>query len=467
MLWSAVDKIAVQAGQFVIGIILARLLTPEDFGLIGMLSIFIAISQAFTDSGLEKGLIQKKDREEVDFSTVFIFNFVVSLLFYVMLFLAAPLIADFFEKPELVALTRVLTLIIVVDSLAIVQRARLSIDIDFKTFAKVRVASVVIGGILGIYYAYQGYGVWALVIQTLSATIVSAITLWYFSRWKPSFSFSKKSFKQLFGFGSKILLSGLYSKTIANIYHIAIGKAYSATELGFYTNSKKYAEVASATVTSILNQVTFPILAHLQDDKQKLVSVYSRLVRMATFIIFPVMTIFALLADPFIRIVLTDPWLPVIPLLQLMCFATVFYPVSVINLNILNAVGRSDLFLKVNLSKSPVLILALIITIPLGVKAIVIGHIVTSCISFFINTYYPGKMFDYGPVKHLKDMAPFFIATSVMALVVFFAILFIENIYLQLIIGGSIGLVVYLGMCSLLKLSEMNELKDMAMKIVR
>lgn len=467
MFWSAIDKFAVQAGQFIIGIVLARLLMPEDFGLIGMLSIFLAITQSFIDSGMGSGLVQKNNRTDVDFSTVFVFNFAVSILFYLVLFFTAPLIADFYNMPQLLPITRILTIIIVINSLAVVQRSRLTINIDFKVFAKVNVVSVILGGILGVFFAYNGYGVWALVIQYISAATVSVMMLWWLSHWKPSIVFSKGSFKELFGFGSNLLVAGLYASAFQNIYNITIGKIYSASDLGFYTRAKSFAEMSSGTVTSILHQVTYPILASLQDDKERLVSVYSRLIRMTSFFIFPVMTLLALLADPLIRLLLGEKWVPVIVLLQWMCFARMFYPISGINMNILNAIGRSDLFLKVDLSKMPLMIITLIITIPLGVKVIIIGHVITTFISFFINAYMPGKLFGYGALAQLKDMTPVLITTTVMAIIVFSTVFFIENLFLKLIIGGITGIGVYGLVSYLLKIEEVEEVKLLLIEIRR
>ena len=459
MLWNALEKFSVQAGQLIIGIILARILMPEDFGLIGMLSIFIAISQTFIDSGMGSGLIQKKNRTDIDFSTVFVFNFAVSATFYLILYITAPLIADFYNMPQLVDLTRVLAIIIIINSLAIVQRSRLTINIDFKTIAKVNVVSVFTSGAFGILFAYMGYGVWALVIQQLINALVSVIMFWFLSRWKPSFLFSKQAFKDLFGYGSKLLLSGLYAQTMANIYNIAIGKAFSAAELGFYTRAKSFAELTAGTVTSVLHQVSFPILSSLQEDRKRMVHIFSRMIRMSSFIIFPAMTMLAILADPIVRLLLTEKWLPAVPLLQLMCFARVFYPISVINMNILNAIGRSDLFLKVDLSKFPISIVALIVTIPLGVEAMVIGHVVTSFISYIINSYMPGKLFGYGALAQLRDMVPVLIATAITGAIVFVANSFVDNISLKLLFGATIGLVVYLITGNILKIEELNEVK--------
>jgi teichuronic acid exporter len=466
MVWSAIDKFAAKAGQFVIGIVLARLLMPEDFGLIGMLSIFIAISQSFIDSGMGSGLIQKKDRNNSDFSTVFLFNLTVSVFFYLVLFFTAPFIAGFYDMPQLVLLTRVLSINIIINSLAIVQRAKLTINIDFKTIAKVNVASILAGGTVAMVLAYIGWGVWALVVQRLVSSLVSTGMFWLLSKWQFTILFSRQSFKELFGYGSKLLLAGLYAQTMHEIYNITIGKAYSASELGYYTRARAFAEMTAGTVTAILHQVTFPVLASLQDDKERMVSVYSRLIRMSAFFVIPAMTMLSLLAEPLVRLLLTDKWIPAIVLLQWMSFARIFYPISVINMNILNAVGRSDLFLKVDLSKFPIAVLALVITIPIGVKAIVIGHVVTSFIAFFINAYLPGKMFGYGALKQLKDMTPVFIATGIMAALVITVNSVIDELWIKLTAGGLLGLLSYIFVCNLFKSEELKEIRTLLLKLL-
>jgi O-antigen/teichoic acid export membrane protein len=459
MLWSAVDKFAVQAGQFIIGIVLARILLPDDFGLIGMLTIFIALSSVFIDSGMGSGLIQQQNRTDEDFSTVFVYNFAVSSFFYLVLFFSAPFIASFYEQPLLTPLTRILGINLIINSLAIVQRSRLTIAIDFKAFAIVNVIGVIIGGASGIIAATKGLGVWALVIQTLIGSSANVASLWYLSHWKPSLKFSTKSFKSLFGYGSKLLISGLYAQTLQNVYNITIGKAYPAAELGYYTRAKGFAEISAGTVTSILQQVSFPILASVQHDKTRLVSIYSRMIKMAAFFVFPVMTLIALLAEPIVLLLLTDKWAAVIPLLQWMVFARIFYPISVINMSILNAIGRSDLFLKVDLSKFPLIALALILTIPLGVKAMIIGHVVTSGISFFINAYLPGKLFGYGVIAQIKDMLPVFVATIFMTGLVYAVSYYLDNLFLKFLIGSTVAIISYLTACYILKIEEIKELK--------
>jgi O-antigen/teichoic acid export membrane protein len=467
VIWSAIDKFAVQMGQFVVSIVLARILVPEDFGLLGMLAIFIALSQTFIESGMGLGLIQRQERTAIDFSTVFVFNLAVSSLFYLLLFFSAPFIASYFNQPLLIDLTRVLGLNLFVSSLAIVQRTKLTIDINFKAIAKTNVIGLLIGGVSGIIAAMNGFGVWSLVIQTIIGSIGSTVSLWFFSHWTPSVAFSKKSFYNLFGFGSKLLLSGLYAQLLNNVYNIFIGKYFPISSLGYYTRAKGFADISAGTITSILQQATFPILAAVQTDKEKLVSVYSRMIRMSSFFIIPTMTLIALLAKPIVILLLTEKWVSVVPLLQWMVFARIFFPMSAINMNLLNAIGRSDLFLKVDLSKLPITVIAMVVTIPFGIKAMVIGQVVTSAVSFFVNAYLPGKFYGYGPIKQLRDMVPVLLATMGMSLLVFFMTLFVDSLILQLIVGGVLAIVSYLSFCWLLKLEELAEVKKTCLSLLK
>ncbi|MCV9928330.1 lipopolysaccharide biosynthesis protein [Flavobacterium sp. LS1R49] len=465
IIWSAVDKFAVQIGQFLVSIVLARILLPEDFGLIGMLAIFIALSQTFIESGLGVGLIQRQDRTNIDFSTVFVFNLLVCSFFYILLFFSAPYISTFFNQPQLIDLVRILGLSLFLNAFAIVQRTKLTIAIDFKSIAKSNVVGMITGGLGGVIAAINGYGVWSLVVQMLIGSFFSSMSLWFLSNWTPSIAFSKKSFKSLFGYSSKILIAGLYAQLLNNVYNICLGKFYPTASLGYYTRAKSFADLSAGTIVSIIQQATFPVLAAVQNDKEKLVSIYSRMIRMSAFLIIPLMTLIALLAKPIVILLLTEKWISLIPLLQWMVFARIFLPMSAINMNLLNAVGRSDLFLKVDLSKLPLTILAIIITIPLGVKAIIIGHVVTSAISFIINAYLPGKFYGYGALNQLKDMLSFFLAALGMAISVFVIFCFIDNLILQLFLGFVTGLITYLVICWMLKLEELKEVWELFLKL--
>lgn len=465
LFWNAVDKLGVQSWNFIVGLLLARILLPEDFGLVSMLAIFMAISQSLVDSGMASGLIQKKEKKAEDFSTVFVFNLAVSAGIYVVLFFSAPLIAAFYGKPELVLLTRVLCLSILINALSVVHRTKLSILLDFKTPAKINAIAIVTSSIAAFYFAYSGYGVWALVAQQLTSATTATLGLALFGIWKPSLVFSTESFRNLFGFGSKLLAAGLYNQFISQVYIIAIGRVYSSQKLGFYNNARLFAELPSGVVTNIINQVSFPLLASLQDERERMIMVFRRLIRLSAFINFPVMTLVALLAKPLIQWTLPPVWSPVIPLLQALAFSRMLFPINNMNQNLLNAIGRSDLFLKVDLFVLPFIVVALIITIPLGIEAMVLAQVVISVITFGINTYMTGRIFKLGCWPQLKEIMPVIPATGFMALCVHFVCLQVETPIIQLILGGIVGAICYIATTIIFRMKELGDLKEIINKI--
>jgi len=457
MVWNGIDKLAIQGITVIIGIILARILMPADYGLIGMLAIFIAFSDLFVSGGLSQALIQKTDRTDVDYSTIFHFNLIVGVICYLILFFSAPLIAEYFNLPQLTMLTRVLTLIILIKSLTIVQQTRLMIKLDFKTQAIISLFSVVVGGAIGLILAHSGFGVWSLVAQMLASSLVRAASLFYFNKWMPMLTFSGASFKSLFRFSSKLLAAGLVATVVNNLYSILIGKIFTPKDLGFYTKAKEYPELLSATLSTVLQGVSFPILASLQEDRDRMVSVYSRMMGMVVFFVIPALTLFALLCEPFVRFFLTEKWLPVVPLMQWLCFARMITPISSLNMNILNAIGRSDLFFLVDISKLPLTVAALVITIPMGLTAVVIGHFATSFICYFINAYYPGKFFGFGPIRQVKEMWRIICATILMSSVVFITNTLLSSDLFKLLIGVPLGISVYILTAFLLEIKEVEE----------
>jgi O-antigen/teichoic acid export membrane protein len=458
VIWSAIEKFSVQGIQFIIGIVLARLLMPEDFGLIGMLAIFMAISQLFVDSGFSKALIQKQDRTETDYSTVFYFNLGISAFFYVLLFIFAPLIADFYDAPKLIPLTRVFGLTVIINAFTTVQTTILNIEIDFKRLAKLNFLSVIFSGATGLIMAYTGFGVWALVGQSIIQAVVYNIIVWYGSKWKPSIVFSTDSFKILFKFGSKLLLAGTIATVITNAYSILIGKFFSSKDVGYYTRSMQYTDLLSGAVTSVLQRVTFPILASVQNDRERMLRIYRQILRSTAFFIFPVTTLFALLSEPFVRVFLTEKWIATVPLLQWLCFARLITPISSLNMNILNAMGRSDLFLKIDLFKVPMVLIAMVIAIPYGINVIVVANFITSFLAFFFNTYYPGKLYGYGALAQIKDMSKIIISTGIMAITVLIMTSLISNSIIQIVAGGASGVCVYIACLYLLKSDSLHEL---------
>jgi len=443
IIWSSVERFSVQGIQFLIMIIMARLLLPSDYGLIGMLAIFIAISQSFIDSGFSNALIRKSDRTEIDFSTVFYFNIIVGVCFYLLLFFASTEIAIFYKAPQLVDITKIVAISLLINSLTVVQRAKFTINVDFKSQAKASVISVIISGVLGIWMAYTGFGVWALVTQTVVNSTINMIFLWYYAHWIPSWIFSYKSFKEMFSFGSKLLLAGLLDTTYKNIYTIVIGKKFSVQDLGYFTRADQFAQFPSSNVTGIIGRVTFPILSSIQQDEQRLQSVYRKYLRMSAFIVFPLMVGLAALAHPLVLVVLTSKWEGVVILLQIMCFAAMWYPIHAINLNLLQVKGRSDLFLRLEIIKKTLGVITLLITIPLGIKAMCIGMIFSSFLALIVNTHYTGKLINVGFLKQMGDLLPILAYAFSMGGFVWWVIQFLGSDGMRLFIGSVIGVVYY------------------------
>lgn len=459
VLWSGIDKVGVKLITFIVGIVIARILTPADYGVIGMIMIFITLAGILVDSGFSQAIVQKKEVSQNDLSTAFYFNLIVSVSCYGVLFLCAGPIARFYEMPILVPVLRVLGLNLIVISLATVQRANLIKKIDFRSIAVVNTSGALVSGVVGVCLAYMGFGVWALVFQQLSVQAVSTLIYWIMGHWRPSLCFSGESFRHLWKFGSKLLCAGLMGAMFNEIYSLCIGKFYRASELGYYRRAVDTTNTVSGTAGELINAVTFPILSSLQENRDQLVSVYSRMLAMTAFCIFPVMTMLAVVAHPFISLLLTDKWLMAVPLMQWLCFARMLTPVSSLNMNILNAVGRSDLFLKVDLSKIPVTIAIMAVTIPMGVKAIVIGSFVDTFICYFINAYMPGRMFGFGAVAQFRVFYRIMAATALMAGATWGAMLLFDADILKLSAGIISGLAVYLVSCHLMSVRELEEVR--------
>lgn len=460
VLWSSIERFSVQGLQFVIMIIMARLLNPDDYGLIGMLSIFLAVSQSLIDSGFSQALIRKQDRTQTDNSTVFFFNIIVGIVLYLALFFMAPFIAEFYDMPILVSITRILGIGVFINSLAIVQRALLTIKIDFKTQAKASLVSTVISGISGITLAYSGIGVWAIVVQQLLNLSINTTLLWFMSGWKPSGVFSWISFKSLFSFGSKLLVSGLIDTVYKNLYLIVIGKKFAAADLGYYTRASQFADFPSSNLTGIIQRVTFPVLCNMQNDKEKLQQSYRKILRLSAYIIFPLMIGLAAVAHPFILLLLKEQWAFTIELLQILCFSMMWYPIHAINLNLLEVEGRSDLFLRLEIIKKCLGVCILCITIPLGIKMMCIGLVCSSLICLTINTYYTGKLIKVGFFKQMRDLLPILLYSLSMGIIVYFCISFIESNMLQLFIGILVGALYYVGISIIFRSKEFLELKS-------
>ena len=424
--WSAIDNVAGYAVTFVVGIILARLLSPEDYGLLGLIGIFTAICGSFINAGFGSALIRKKDATEDDYNTVFIYNLAMSVLLYGVMFLCAPLIADFFERQELIALTRVSSLEMIIGSLAMVQRTRLTKRIDFRTQTKITIISGIVRSIIGITTAFIGWGVWALVAQGLTATTISTLLLWYFNRWMPRLKFSTTSFRELFGFGSKLLASSLIDTIWRELYQVIIGKFYAPATLGQYTRATMFSSLFSSNITNIIQRVSYPVLSEIQDEKARLKDGYQRIIRTTMLITLCCMLMLAAIAKPMIIVLIGEKWTQAAYFLQIVCFSAMLYPLHAINLNMLQVQGRSDLFLKLEIIKKIIAVGPLLMGIFISIYWMLIGSVFTGLIAYYLNAYYSGPFLRYSIWNQIKDILPSFLIAFSAAFLSYIPVILVE-----------------------------------------
>lgn len=456
--WSAVDNIVQYGVSFVVSIVLARLLTPDDYGLIGIILIFTAICNAIINSGFSTALIRKKNITENDYNTAFIVNIVLSFILYVVLCLGAPLIADFFCREELTLLTRVSSFSMIIGGLAIVQQTRLTKRIDFKTQTKISLISSVISGLIGIVMAYLGYGVWALVVQGLSSQTLRTAMLWFYNKWMPTLTFSRNSFRELFGFGWKMMVSSVLDSFWTQLYQVVVGKFYSPATLGQYTRAKQFSQMFSSNLTTVIQRVTYPVLSDIQDEKERLIIAYRKIIKTTMFITFALMFSLGAVSEPFIYCLIGEKWHEASTYLPLICFVGAFYPLHAINLNMLQVQGRSDLFLGLEIVKKIIGLGPLFVGAFVGIFPMLYTTILTSIISYFLNSYFPGKLLGYTCWKQLKDISlSFFIAFS-MAVFVYTIKYLPFSYWLILPLQIVLGLSVLIFLCKIARLEEYNEI---------
>lgn len=457
VIWSAVERFSVQGIQFILSIVIARLVAPSEYGLIAMLGIFFAIAQTFIDSGFSNALIQKQDCSDIDFSTVFYFNIVLAVLFYLLLFFTAPFIADFYREPLLTVVTRWVGLNIVISAFSIVQRAKLTIQLDFKTQAKASLVSVLLSGLAGIIMAWLGYGVWALVTQALLSTFLNSLLLWILSRWIPLWAYSWQSFKRLFAFGSKLLLSGLLHTLYLNLYSLVIGKKYSATNVGYYNRAYSLAQYPSVNIVGVITRAIYPVQCELQNDEKRLQDSFLQYLRMACYIVFPLMVGVAVLAQPLVLLVLTEKWLPAAELLSILCLAYMWYPVMVINNQILNVKGRSDYFLKAEIIKKIVAIAILFVTLPFGLKVLCWGIVLYNILDCVIIIHFTKKVIKTGYREQIQTIFPLFAINMIMAGSVWRVSTLFHHTWQQLAGGIIFGIGIYIALSLLFKVDLLNK----------
>ena len=464
--WSFVDNSAAQIITFVITIVLARLLAPSEFGIIGYITFFVAISSTFVDGGFMDALIRKNDCTQTDYSTVFFYNLTIGVLLYLLLLFLAPLAESFFEAPGFALILRVAGLVLIINAVGSIQLTLLTKRIDFKTKAKITVSSNLLSGIIAIFMAYKGFGAWALVWKTVSGQLFTSVLLWILNDWRPSMVFSVKSFKELFGFGYKLALSILIDRIFTNIYYPIIGKNFSTGTLGQYTRASQFSTLFSSTLSQNIQRVSYPVLSTLQDDPEKLKQGYRKIIKSTMLITFTCMLGVAAIAKPMILILIGEKWLPCVPYLQLMCFAGMLYPLHAMNLNAILVKGRSDLFLKLEIIKKAMLIPLIFVALHWGVIALLIGNIIYSVVAYLLNSYYSADLIRYPTKEQIMDILPFLlISLGVSGLV--WCITFLDwNNWITIILQVGAGAFFTIWIYEMMKQSDYREIRQIALSFL-
>lgn len=464
--WSFIDSIAGQGITFLVGLVLARLLSPEEYGLIGIITIFIAVFNSIVDSGFSNALIRKNDASDIDYNTVFITNLVLSVVLFGVLYFSAPAISNFFNQVQLIPLLRVMGLIVIINAFAIIQRTILVKKVDFKTQTKVSLISSTSSGIVGIGMAISGFGVWSLVGQQISRQFLNSALLWFYSKWYPKLQFSIHSFKELFGFGWKLLLSSLIDTVWREIYQVVIGKCYSPASLGHYARAQQFASICSSNLTTVVQRVSFPVLSSVQDDKERLKNGYKRIIKVTMLVTFVLMLGLAAVAKPLVLSLIGEQWIPCLPFLQIICLQMMLYPLHSLNLNMLQVQGRSDLFLKLEIIKKIIAVGPLLLGVFVDIYWMLGGSVMTGCIAYYLNAYYSGPFLNYSIKEQVKDILPSFGVAVAMAAPVY-AMSFIPlNPFILLPLQIVAGAIITISICEVTKLPEYLELKGIAIPII-
>jgi teichuronic acid exporter len=457
--WSFLEAIGLQGVQFIIGIILARLLLPEQFGLIAMLTIFIAVSESLINGGFARALIQKKEATQTDISSVFYVNIAVGLTATGILFFLAPLIAEFYSQPILSLLTKALSFTVVLNSFGMIHYVILAKRIEFRTVTKVNLIASLLSGAIGVTLAALSYGVWSLVVQQITSTLFRTSLLWIFNPWRPALVFSLKSLHDMFGFGSRVLASDLLNQIFENIYLLVIGRIFSAADLGYFARAKSIQEVPTHTLSGMVGRVTFPVFSSIQDDRARLKRSLRKTLTILVLVNFPIMIGIAAVAHPLVVVVLTEKWTPCIPYLSLLCFVGLLYPVHLINLNALQALGRSDLFLRLELIKKVLIVINIAVTWQWGISAMIWGMLALSIISYYLNSYYTGVLLGYRIGEQLRDLLPYLSLSVLMGIAVYSSGLIpYPNYWFMLLVQITIGIITYVSLCRLFRLPAFMEL---------
>ena len=469
MFWSFCERFGTLFILFISNIVLARLLTPENYGLIGMLMVFITISNILIDGGFGAALIQKNNPTERDYSTIFCVNSIVAFICYLVLFLSAPLIAKFYNQPELVILLRILGLIIVIDAFSVVQNNILVKNLNFKKITIIKIIVASIASTAAIISALCGLGVWSLVIQYITNSTIRTILLWTTTSWKPVLKFSKQSFRTLFGFGSKLLIASLISEIYRNFQVLIIGKFFPAKEVGYFSQAKQLENVPTSSIIAIVNQVTYPVFSQLQDSKDKMVSGIRRCIKTLASVNFPLMIFLAVIAEPLFVLLYSEKWLPSVPYFQWLCVGFgLLLVVHNSNLSLLKALGRSDTVLKLEIVKKILGLIFIFSFMHFGVIGILWALAINSIIEFFLNGYFTGKYIGYGIIKQAEDIIPVLLVAGISGVVCFVIPKLIPmHFILELVTKTVIFFLMYISMLKLMKFESYEYIRQEIKKLLR
>ena len=467
IIWRFLERCGAQLVAFIVSLVLARLLEPETYGIVVLISVFTAILSIFMDSGLGTALIQKKDADDVDFSTVFYFNIVMGLIFYLIIFLIAPVIASFYNNEQLSNLIRVQSLILLIGSVKNVQQSFVSRKMIFKKFFFATIGGTIGAGILGVVMAYNGFGVWALIFQSLFNNTIDAIILWFTVKWRPKWKFSFIRLKSLYRFGWKLLVSALIDTVYSKLRQFVIGKIYTPLDLAFYEKGEHFPNFIVSNINSSINSVLLPAMSNYQNDILRLKEMTRKSIKVATYIMMPMMVGLAVCSENIVTLLLTEKWLPCVFFMRIFCFTFAFYPIHVANLNAIQAVGRSDIFLKLEIIKKIIGLLALIATMFVSVKAMAMSLLITSVCSQIVNSWPNKKLLNYSYIEQLKDIFPQMIASVAMGCVVFCEKFIPTNIWIKLPIQIISGIIMYYGLSKLFKLDSFDYIKKIISSLKR
>lgn len=460
LFWRFLERCGAQGVNFVVQIVLARLLAPELYGTIALVTVFTAILQIFVDSGMGNALIQKKDADDLDFSSVFYFNMLMCIALYIGMFIAAPYISTFYKDPELTSVVRVMSLVLIISGVKNVQQAYVSRTMQFKRFFFATLGGTIAAAVVGIWMAYAGYGVWALVAQNLVNKFIDTVVLWFTVKWRPKLVFSFNRLKGLISYGWKLLVSGLIDSVYNNIRQLIIGKMYAAKDLGYYNRGKQFPMTIVTNINTSIDSVLFPAMSSQQDDANRVKVMTRRSIKISCYIMCPLMFGMAFTAEPIVELLLTHKWIECVPYLRIFCITYAFYPIHTANLNAIKAMGRSDLFLKLEILKKIVGIVTLVSTMWFGVMAMAYSLLFTSVASQIINSWPNKKLLGYSYWEQLKDIIPYIGLSVVMGIVVHSIEVLKLNLILTFFIQVLIGACVYIVGSKLLKFESYNYLVD-------